>query len=131
MPILTESMAPLVSSCNQAFRLRSREVDDEAPRSKRMCASGVRAYGNSAIGKMEAEKCSQSAGDSVEIESFGPGTPTKDDESIDPARKSSGGWDTLELCLLERVTRSLSVSDLCRLAQVINQILLKRLKQVL
>ncbi|KAG0570785.1 hypothetical protein KC19_6G187800 [Ceratodon purpureus] len=116
MPILTESMAPMVSSGNQAFRacLRTREVDDEVPRSKRVCASGGRVYGSSVIGKVEAEKESQS----VEVEVFSPGTPTKDEEVIEPARKLSGGWDTLELCLLERVTRSLSASDLCSLAQV-------------
>lgn len=126
----TQSMAQMVSSCNQAFRVssRSREVDDEAPQSKRTCASGGRVYGSSAIERVEAEKWNQSGGGFGELVAFGPGTPTKDDEVIDPVRKLSGGWDSLELCLLERVTRSLSASDLCRLAQVLVQFLLERSK---
>lgn len=32
--------------------------------------------------------------------------------------KMNKGWEALELCLLERITRSLSVADLCRLSQV-------------
>lgn len=105
MPILTESMAPLVSSYNQAFRTssRSREPDDEAPRSKRMCARD--------IGKVEAGK-------TTSVDAFRPETPTKIEEPI--VKVAGGGWEALELCLLERVTRSLSTPDLCRLAQVIH-----------
>lgn len=108
MPILTESMAPLVSSYNQAFRTcsRSREPDDEAPRSKRMCA----------------RLCEDVdvAGTRSEDEAFRVETPTKSGESS--GKVARGGWESLELSLLERITRLLSASDLCRLAQVINAV---------
>ncbi|XP_024389340.1 uncharacterized protein [Physcomitrium patens] len=118
MPILAETMASLVTSCNQAFRssIRSREMDDEAPRSKRVRASGERAFEKPVNDKTGGT--SSTAGECSELDSFEPGTPKKSDTLVEPARKMSGGWDTLELCLLERITRSLSASDLCRLAQV-------------
>lgn len=121
MPILTESMAPVVTSCNQAFRScsRSREPDGEAPPSKRVCSSGGRVC-LEVIEKLEVEKGGPSVEGIAELDVFGPGTPTKNDEPLEPVRKLVGGWGTLELCLLERVTRSLSTSDLCRLSQVLH-----------
>lgn len=121
MPILAETMASLVTSCNQAFRssIRSREMDDEAPRSKRVRASGERAFEKPVNDKTGGT--SSTAGECSELDSFEPGTPKKSDTLVEPARKMSGGWDTLELCLLERITRSLSASDLCRLAQVLTE----------
>lgn len=124
MPLLTESMAPVVTSCIQAFGAssRSREVDEEAPRSKRMCASGERVYGGFEAGvKREDETQSQCVEEVGESDVFVPGTPSKDEESIEAVRKSAGGWESLELCLLERVSRSLSTSDLCQLAQVVKK----------
>lgn len=115
MPTLTESS---VSPYNRSSA-RIRESCDEAPRSKRMCSSSdVRACGLQSIEKMEVEKRSQSA-EEVDLDAFGPGTPTKDGEQCEPTRKISGGWDVLEFPFLERVTRLLSASDLCRLSQVI------------
>jgi len=77
-----------------------------------MCSSDVRAR---SIEKMEAENKSQE----VDLDALGPGTPTKVDEQRELARNFSGGWDTLEFPVLERVSRLLPVSDLCRLSQVI------------
>lgn len=118
MTIMTKSMAPLA----QAFRTcsRSREPDGEAPRSKRIC---VRVDGGAeTIGESEVAKRGFSVEGVAELDAFRPGTPNKDDKPIEPVRKLAGGWEVLELCLVERVTRSLSTSDLCRLAQVLNRV---------
>lgn len=95
-----------------SFNARIRDSCDEAPPSKRMCSSYV------SFEKVEAENRSQSA-EVVDLDAFGPRTPTKEDEECELAPKTSGGWNTLEFPLLERVSLFLSASDLCRLSQVI------------
>jgi len=129
MPLLTESMAPVVASFNQASSsvrscARIRDSDEaEAPLNKRLCS--LRARVSTGIQSSERKTEFQSSTSSpmcedVECdESFGPGTPTKGEGVSESSRKiSAGGWESLELCLLERVTRSLSVKDLSRLSQV-------------
>ncbi|CAM6013544.1 unnamed protein product [Sphagnum balticum] len=41
-----------------------------------------------------------------------------DDGGGEESCKKNSGWESLELCVLERITRSLSVTDLCKLSQV-------------
>ena len=132
MPLLTESMAPVVASFNQASSsvrscARIRDSDEaEAPLNKRLCS--LRARVSTGIQSSERKTEFQSSTSSpmcedVECdESFGPGTPTKGEGASESSRKiSAGGWESLELCLLERVTRSLSVKDLSRLSQVLGK----------
>lgn len=120
MPIRSESMDFLVAPHTQESLTcsRRREVDHEAPRSKRVCVSGGRAYGCYASGELKHRTLSPSVQELIDTDAFEPGTPTKNDTPTESTRKVSRGWDNLQLCLLERVTRSLSAADLCRLSQV-------------
>jgi hypothetical protein len=102
------------STCGQAFRacLRNRDRNDPffgsdaaPPCSKRVCSV--------AGGRLESH--------SVSAENNTSATASKtsaDDGGGEDSCKKNSGWESLELCLLERITRSLSVTDLCRLSQV-------------
>lgn len=116
-------MAPSVPSIGegQGYRpcLRNRDPNDqafasEAPLSKKKCPQGPGFCKRTATGR-EVEIMGEQV---VEFESFGPRTPTKDEASD---RNSEGSWEMLELCLLERISQSLSVPDLCRLSQVLHE----------
>jgi hypothetical protein len=41
-----------------------------------------------------------------------------DDGGGEESCKKNLGWESMELCLLERIIRSLSITNLCRLSQV-------------
>ncbi|KAH9552730.1 hypothetical protein CY35_09G081600 [Sphagnum magellanicum] len=102
------------STCGQAFRacLRNRDRNDPffgsdaaPPCSKRVCSA--------AGGRLESH--------SVSAENNTSATASKtsaDDGGGEESCEKNSGWESLELCLLERITRSLSVTDLCRLSQV-------------
>lgn len=132
IPLLTESMAPVVASFNQASSsvrscARIRDSDEvEAPLNKRLCSLRARVFTGIQPSERKTEfraSTSSPMCEDVECEeSFGPGTPTKGEGASESSRKiSAGGWESLELCLLERVTPSLSVKDLCRLSQVLGR----------
>ncbi len=136
MAIVVTSMA--AASCGQVVVsracLRNRDPNDllfaadEVPNSsKRLCVAADRELESPSVVSLY-EKSAAAADHGVQAITLQRRPVTSPQQSSIAAAaaaegdheewKMNKGWEALELCLLERITRSLSLADLCRLSQV-------------
>jgi len=137
MAIVVTSMA--AASCGQVVVsracLRNRDPNDllfaadEVPNSsKRLCVAADRELESPSVVSLY-EKSAAAADHGVQTITLQRRPVTSPQQSSVAAAaaaaegdheewKMNKGWEALELCLLERITRSLSLADLCRLSQV-------------
>jgi len=135
MAIVVTSMA--AASCGQVVVsracLRNRDPNDllfaadEVPNSsKRLCVAADRELESPSVVSVY-EKSAAAADHGVQAITLQRRPVTSPQQSSVAAAAAEGnheewkmnkGWEALELCLLERITRSLSLADLCRLSQV-------------